>query len=116
MSIFRRSPKAYAPKYPPIKRPPLEAEVKAYYRAQIATEQMYPWDPPASSQARFFLLQCKHCRGVHTQACPKVAELELYDTGAIKRVVLLPDGEWDDSGVIWLEDVFADDEDEPTPS
>ena len=34
---------------------------------------------------------CPHCGGFHEFTCPYVAEVEYYETGALKRVVLRPE-------------------------
>lgn len=53
---------------------------------------------------------CYYCGGVHARACLRVAEFELYENGKLKRVKYWAAGEWDDSTVIWPEDVFAETE------
>lgn len=62
---------------------------------------------PSTKQARFFVLQCAHCFGVHTGRCPYVKTLKMYESGAIREVVFYPEHEVDDSGVIRFEDVFG---------
>lgn len=62
---------------------------------------------------------CSFCGGFHHRACPRVAEFELYDSqggkpGALKRVQFWPEGTWDDSYVIWPEDIADADADADT--
>jgi hypothetical protein len=37
--------------------------------------------------------------------------MKLYESGAIKEVIFHDDGQWDSSGVIWLSQVFVDEDD-----
>lgn len=61
---------------------------------------------------------CSFCGGFHLRACPRVSELEWHDSGGanpghMKRVAFWPEGSWDDSYVIWpdeLADVEEPDE------
>ena len=94
-------------------RPKLDEETKQFYREEIGVENplsMYlpPGTVPDDRKARFFVLQCPHCLGVHSQACPKVKERTHYENGQLKRIVFYNDGEWDPESVVWLEDVFSD--------
>jgi hypothetical protein len=56
---------------------------------------------------------CEHCGGLHQRACPRVRRLVVARTGAgdgkWTEVEFWPPG-WDDTGVIWPEDAFDDDE------
>lgn len=49
---------------------------------------------------------CSFCGGIHTRACPRVSSFELYENGKIKQAAFWPNGQWDDSFIIWPEDVF----------
>lgn len=96
-------------------REALPAEVKAWYRETVEIESpLAAYYPPGmiegDRKTRFAALQCEHCKGVHSAACPRVRELTKYENGAIKKVVYYRDDEWDPSAVIWAEDVFGDDE------
>lgn len=58
---------------------------------------------------------CSFCGGFHMRACPRVAEFELYEQqgmnpGGLKRVQFWPEGGWDDSFIIWPEDLGDGDE------
>jgi hypothetical protein len=55
---------------------------------------------------------CSFCGGIHTRACARVAEFELYESGKLQRVRFWPAGEWDDEHVIWPEMGFEEDEEE----
>lgn len=79
---------------------PLPAWAMAYPPGTVDSER----------KQRFFVFQCQFCGGIHTGACPKVKSRRHYESGAVREVVFFPDGEWDDSAVIWFEDVFDDGE------
>lgn len=51
---------------------------------------------------------CSFCGGIHTRACPRVQSFELHESGKLKCVVFWPRGEWDESFIIWPEDVFEE--------
>lgn len=53
---------------------------------------------------------CPFCCGIHTRACPRVSSFELYENGKLKQAVFWPAGQWDDSFIIWPEDVFEEGE------
>jgi hypothetical protein len=53
---------------------------------------------------------CSFCGGFHMRACPRVAEFELYEgnptrPGGLKRVRFWAEGEWNDSFIVWPEDL-----------
>lgn len=59
---------------------------------------------------------CSFCGGFHHRACPRVSSFELYEakgqnSGGLKQVVFWPEGSWDDSYIVWPEDI-ADEEPE----
>ena len=106
MKLFSRKPATP-------EREPLEEEVKAWYRELVEVENpmaVYfpPGAMPSERKARFFVLQCQHCMGVHTGACPRVKALKLFESGAIREVQF--HDPWDDSAVIRFEDVFGEDD------
>jgi hypothetical protein len=51
---------------------------------------------------------CKHCGGLHLRACPRVRRLVMRNRDEISEVEFWPDGKWDDSMIVWPEDVFED--------
>lgn len=61
--------------------------------------------PPDGKTTRFEQQKCQHCLGLHTRACPRVAEIEYHEGGSVKRVVYWPHGAWPEELVLWLEDV-----------
>ena len=54
--------------------------------------------------------KCAHCGGLHARACPRVASIEYWESGSIKRVRFWKT--FDDDGVIWPEDLFGSDDDD----
>ena len=96
---------------PPV-REPLDEETKAWYREEVEVGNPLAAYFPAGlveseQKARFFVLQCPHCMGVHSEACPRVKSREHYENGAIKRVEYWAEGDWDSAGVVWAEDIFG---------
>ena len=62
--------------------------------------------PPEGKTTRFEQQKCQHCQGLHTMACPRVAEIEYHPSGGgVARVVYWPWGSWPEDQVLWLEDV-----------
>lgn len=56
---------------------------------------------------------CEDCGGLHQRACPRIRRQTWIGQGSAAgtrtEVEYWRDGQWDDSGVIWPEDAFADD-------
>lgn len=57
---------------------------------------------------------CSFCGGFHHRACPRVSSFELYEAkgqtpGGLKQVAFWPEGSWDDSYIVWPEDIGDDD-------
>jgi hypothetical protein len=81
----------------------LTSEEKAYAREQI-------------SQGK----ACPHCGGLHLRACRRVRRFVFRKQDEIQEVEFWRDGQWDEDGIIWPEDVYegeeADGEDSPAPS
>jgi hypothetical protein len=73
--------------------------MEQWYAASMGIELEAP-------KARFFALQCQWCKGVHTSRCPALKEASYYESGATKKVVLYDEGDYEDAGVIYFEDVF----------
>lgn len=46
---------------------------------------------------------CTHCGGRHTRACPRVKRMSFHPNGSLASVEFWPGSKWDDSGVIWPE-------------
>lgn len=65
-------------------------------------------EPSLGTQPRYEALRCKWCQGVHFRACPRVRELEYHENGTVRRVVFFLEGDYDDSDVIWPEDIFTE--------
>ena len=55
---------------------------------------------------------CSFCGGLHTRACPRVSGFELHESGKLKSVSFWPEGQWDDSYIVWPEMAFEDGDDE----
>jgi hypothetical protein len=53
---------------------------------------------------------CEYCGGIHLRACRRVKMFEYNRDQTLRRVVFWQDGSWDDSEIIWPEEVF-DEED-----
>lgn len=92
-------------------REKLPEDVKKWYAELVTLENplsaFYPdfhFEP--ERKARFFVLQCPHCKGIHAGACPAVRRIEHYENGNIKSVVFAES--YDDAGIILFEDVFGD--------
>jgi hypothetical protein len=51
---------------------------------------------------------CPDCGGIHQRACPRIKRLELHPNG--NRVGVTYFRSFDDTGIVWPEDAF-DDED-----
>ena len=56
---------------------------------------------------------CMHCGGVHLRACPRVQEIGWHPDGSVIKAVYWPRGEWDDDNIIWPEQAYDDDGEEP---
>jgi hypothetical protein len=54
---------------------------------------------------------CLHCGGVHLRACRRVKSIGWHPDGSVIAAEYWPDGSWDDSGTVWPEDAYEDDED-----
>ena len=50
--------------------------------------------------------QCKHCGGLHLRACRRVRRLVMRNREEIGEVEFWQDGKWDESEIIWPEDIF----------
>ena len=53
---------------------------------------------------------CPDCGGIHQRACPRIKRLELHPNG--NRVGVSYWRTFDDTGVIWPEDAFDDEDPE----
>jgi len=53
---------------------------------------------------------CFHCGGVHLRACRRVKSAEWHTDGTVIKAEYWPDGAWDETGIIWPEDAYEDDE------
>ena len=48
---------------------------------------------------------CTHCGGRHTRACPRVKRMQFHPNGALASVEFWAEGKWNDSEIIWQEDI-----------
>jgi hypothetical protein len=55
---------------------------------------------------------CVHCGGVHLRACRRVRKIAWHPDGTVIAATYWPDGEWDDSDIIWPEDAYDDEQPE----
>lgn len=56
-------------------------------------------------------LPCTDCGGVHERQCPRVKRRCFHPNGNLIEVEYWPDGSWDESSVIWPEDVYDPEDD-----
>lgn len=52
---------------------------------------------------------CNHCGGRHSRACPRVRRMEFHPNGALASVEFWAEGKWNDSEIIWQEDLVDED-------
>lgn len=93
----------------------LSEAVKAHYREMVSLINP-EWIPgvqmpgidvsPTIQRSRFDQQACTYCHGVHSGYCRAVKWRKHYESGALKAIEYHE--RWDDSGVIWREDVFGD--------
>jgi hypothetical protein len=50
--------------------------------------------------------QCTHCGGLHLRACRRVRKIIMRNREEISEVEFWRDGQWDEEGIIWPEDVW----------
>lgn len=74
---------------------PFTPEERAGYREQFTKKQ-----------------QCIHCGGLHLRACPRVKRLVWRNNEEIAEVEFWADGKWPQTGIIWPEDAYEEDEQE----
>ncbi len=60
---------------------------------------------PEQAEALRKVEPCRHCLGRHTRACPRVKRLVFHPNGALAEVEFWRAGQWDESSVIWAEDL-----------
>ncbi len=96
--IFRRRPEEVQ----------IDADVRQWLTEEVEIPPEYYGAPSPGSQPRYEALRCQWCQGVHFRACPRVRELEYHENGSVRRVRFWPEGEYDDSDVIWPELIFTD--------
>lgn len=46
---------------------------------------------------------CKHCRGIHSRACPRVKSLTYHGDGALAKVEFWEDDKWPKDNVLFLD-------------
>lgn len=96
---------APAPEAEPADDGKLTPEQAKALLAEVELPQVYP-GVPAGRKQLFEQRKCQHCGGVHTRKCPAVKEISYHPDGKVARVVYFRHGEWDESSVLWLEDVI----------
>lgn len=50
---------------------------------------------------------CIHCGGLHLRACRRVRRMVMKNKEDLAEVEFWADGIWDESGIIWPEDVYG---------
>jgi hypothetical protein len=50
---------------------------------------------------------CQHCGGRHARACPRVRKMQWHPNASLAAVEFWPDGDWDETKVIWPEQLAA---------
>lgn len=53
---------------------------------------------------------CVHCGGVHLRACRRLKAVKWHADGTVLEAEYWPDGDWDESSIIWPEDCYEDDQ------
>jgi hypothetical protein len=55
-------------------------------------------------------LACLHCGGIHLRACRRVRSITWNADGSVASAEYWKDGQWDESGIVWPDDAYDDDE------
>ena len=55
---------------------------------------------------------CVHCGGVHLRACRRVHRVRWHTDGTVLEAEYWPDGQWDESGIVWPEDAYEEQDEE----
>lgn len=76
---------------------------KARALLAVVEEETVPGLAPVKTTV-FEQQRCRFCLALHSRKCPAVKEIEYaQDSGRVQRVTFWP--KWDDSSVLWLEDI-----------
>jgi hypothetical protein len=62
--------------------------------------------PSSITFEEFEFLKCSHCGGAHLRACPRIKNISFHASGTINTVEFWEDGHWDDSNILWPENVI----------
>ena len=89
----------------PEPEPRLSPELARKLLEEVDIDPPFPGVGSPGKTTAFEKQKCQHCHGVHTRACPRVAEIEYHPDGRVARVVYWPHGSWPEDEVLWLEDV-----------
>lgn len=54
---------------------------------------------------------CGDCGGLHRRECPRVRRRVFHPNGNLIEVEYWPDGQYDQSNILWPEDLFTEDTD-----
>lgn len=53
-------------------------------------------------------MPCEWCGGLHQRECRRVKRMVFHPSGErVSEIEFWPDGQWDESSIIWPEDVFS---------
>jgi hypothetical protein len=55
---------------------------------------------------------CVHCGGLHLRACRRLKRAEWHSDGTLLKAWYWPDGKWDESEIVWPEDIYDEGEEE----
>jgi hypothetical protein len=55
---------------------------------------------------------CVHCGGLHLRACRRLKRAEWHSDGTLLKAWYWKDGQWDESEIVWPEDIYDEAEEE----
>lgn len=84
---------------------------KPLYPRQLTTEELTGGKDDTALDAELAaalrkLPVCTHCGGRHTRACPRVKRMQFHPNGALAAVEFWPAGKWDETEIIWPEELI----------
>ncbi len=75
-----------------------DAEMSPAYRGYL--QSVFKGEVPGR-------VPCEWCGGLHQRECRRVKRMVFHPSGErVAEVEFWPDGQWDESAIIWPEDVF----------
>jgi hypothetical protein len=73
-------------------------------RVKVKTVEMMTWE-------EFEKIRCMHCGGGHLRACPRIKRMLFATNGNLAEIEFFRYDEFDQTGVVWPEDVVREEED-----